>query len=228
MVKNAAVARSGERHEAECPARPGDFWARSPPSPVPRFDYPCPDCRTRNSLHDTDCRFEGVAWSEVEDAYLDTVGPLSAGVVAESDLIDGWPDDGERLRRAALGRLKTDGRVDETGGRLRLRTAAEFREEIAEPDVEPIRTVYRQGSVPGCHDNAVFAMIAWYEMVGLSWAETTERVVAWLRDTGAWDRGGFEEASPEALVETKRHVYESGYGWKEKARAAKRVIEGRR
>ncbi len=196
---------------------------------MPRFDYPCPDCRTRNSLHDADCRFEGVPWPAVEDAYLDTVGPLSTGVVRESDLVADWPDDEhERLRRAALGRLKSDGRVDQTGGRLRLRTAAEFREEVAEPDVEPIRTVYREGSVPGCHDNAVFAMIAWYEMVGLSWPETRERVVAWLRRSGAWDSGGFEEPSPEALVDAKRHVYESGYGWKEKASAAKRVIEGRR
>ena len=196
---------------------------------MPRFDYACPDCRTRNSLHDAGCRFEGVPWPDVENAYVDVVAPLSTGVVAESALVDGWPDDGgERLRRAALGRLKTDGRVDETGGRLRLRTAAEFREEVSEPDVEPIRTVYRRGSVPGCHDNAVFAMIAWYEMVGLSWDETRERVVSWLRDSGTWDRGGFEEASPEALVDAKRHVYESGYGWKEKARAAKGVIESRR
>jgi hypothetical protein len=196
---------------------------------VPRFDYPCPDCRTRNSLHDADCRFEGVAWPHIENAYLDVVAPLSTGVVAESDLIAGWPDDDrERLRRAVLGRLKTDGRADEAGGRLRLRTAAEYREEVAEPDVEPIRTVYREGSVPGCHDNAVFAMIAWYEMVGLSWPETRERVVAWLEQSGTWSRGGFEEPSPEALVDTKRHVYESGYGWKEKARAAKSVIDARR
>jgi hypothetical protein len=68
-------------------------------------------------------------------------------------------------------------------------------------------------------------MIAWYEMVGLSWSETKENVAEWLRASGAWDRGGFEESSPEELVESKRHVYEEGYGWKEKGQAAKRVIE---
>jgi hypothetical protein len=70
-------------------------------------------------------------------------------------------------------------------------------------------------------------MIAWYEMVGLSWAETRERVIEWLEESGAWDRGGFEESSPAELVDKKRHVYESGYGWKEKASAAKRVIDRR-
>jgi hypothetical protein len=68
-------------------------------------------------------------------------------------------------------------------------------------------------------------MIAWYEMVGLSWEETRTNVVEWLRESGAWDRGGFEEATPEELVDGKRHVYEAGYGWKEKAAAAKRIID---
>jgi hypothetical protein len=194
---------------------------------VPRFEYPCPDCRTRNSLHDADCRFEGVEWSTVEDAYLDVLGPLATGVRPEAEVVASWPDADDPLRRAALARLKRDGRVDETNDSLRLLPADEFREAVAEPTVEPIRTVYRRGSVPGCHDNAVFAMIAWYEMVGFSWAETKAQVVEWLHESGAWDRGGFEEVSPEALVEKKRHVYESGYGWKEKATAAKRVIDRR-
>jgi len=88
-----------------------------------------------------------------------------------------------------------------------------------------MRTIYHEGSVPGAHDNAVFAMIAYYEMVGFTWGETRDLVVDWLKETGTWDRGGFEEASPEELVDKKRHVYETGYGWKEKARAAKSVIE---
>ncbi|MFB6080996.1 MAG: hypothetical protein ABEJ81_08365 [Haloferacaceae archaeon] len=239
---------------------------------MPRFAYPCPDCRTTNSLHDAGCRFEGVEWSRIEDAYLDVIAPLATGVRSEETLRDRWeaaarersdgddddgrgdaaPGDGRgaagrsraasagddatgadgvdpvALRRAALGRLKREGRVDEHDGRLRLLTAAEFREEVAEPTHEPLATVHRHGSVPGCHDNAVFAMIAWYEMVGLSWPETRERVVEWLVESGAWDRGGFEEATPAELVDKKRHVYESGYGWKEKAGAAKRVIDRRR
>ncbi|MFB6160896.1 MAG: hypothetical protein ABEJ61_06925, partial [Haloferacaceae archaeon] len=131
---------------------------------MPRFEYPCPDCRTRNSLHDADCRFEGVEWARIEDAYLDVLAPLSTGVRPEAEVVASWPDADDPLRRAALARLKRDGRVDETNGSLRLLPAAEFREEVAEPTVEPIRTVHRRGSYPGCHDNAVFAMIAWYEM----------------------------------------------------------------
>jgi hypothetical protein len=70
-------------------------------------------------------------------------------------------------------------------------------------------------------------MIAYYEMVGLTWPETRENVVDWLRESGTWDRGGFEESSPEELVTKKRHVYEQGYGWKQAAREAKAVIERR-
>jgi len=104
-------------------------------------------------------------------------------------------------------------------------TAAEYAEQVSEPSIEPMATIYEHGSVPGCHDNAVFAMIAWYEMVDLSWPETKDNVVTWLRESGAWDRGGFEESSPEELVESKRHVYESGYGWKQAGQEAKAVID---
>ncbi|SFF79110.1 hypothetical protein SAMN04488063_0302 [Halopelagius inordinatus] len=195
---------------------------------MPQFDYPCPDCRATNSLHDADCRFEGTPWPDVEKAYTDVVAHLSAEPTDEDDLQSlvhgGWGP----LHRAAVERLKRDGRVDEANGVLRLLTAAEFREEVSVPGREPMKTLYRHGSYPGCHDNAVFAMIAWYEMVGLSWSETRENVADWLRESGSWDRGGFEEATPEQLVDKKRHVYEAGYGWKEKAESAKRVIDRHR
>ncbi|MFB6123292.1 MAG: hypothetical protein ABEJ78_07515 [Haloferacaceae archaeon] len=192
---------------------------------MPRFDYPCPDCRSTNSLHDADCDFEGTPWPAVEKAYVDVVAVLSGGVSDVDAVREAVHGEWDALRRAALSRLRHDGRVDESNGRLRLLPAAEYREVVSVPTSEPMRTLYRKGSVPGCHDNAVFAMIAWYEMVGLSWPETKANVVEWLRESGAWDRGGFEEPSPEALVEKKRHVYEAGYGWKEKAQAAKRVVD---
>jgi len=192
---------------------------------VPRFDYPCPDCRTTNSLHDAGCRFEGTPWPEIERAYVDVVAVLSGGVAAEDDLPAAVDGEWDALHQAALSQLQREERVDASNGRLRLLTAAEYREQVSEPTREPMRTIYRKGSLPGCHDNAVFAMIAWYEMVGLSWEETRAQVVEWLRESGAWDRGGFEESSPEQLVDSKRHVYEAGYGWKEKAEAAKRIIE---
>ncbi|RLM90908.1 MULTISPECIES: DUF7474 family protein [Halobellus] len=195
---------------------------------MPQFDYPCPDCRATNSLHDADCEFEGTPWPDVEKAYIDIVSRLTAAPTEEADLYDAVDGEWDGLHRAALERLKRDERVTEGNDVLRLLTAAEFREQVSEPTREPMRTLYRHGSVPGCHDNAVFAMIAWYEMVGLSWSETRENVVEWLRESGAWARGGFEEPSPEALVDSKRHVYEAGYGWKEKAQAAKRVIDRHR
>ncbi|SFR33423.1 DUF7474 family protein [Halogeometricum limi] len=195
---------------------------------MPQFDYPCPDCRATNSLHDVDCRFEGVPWPDVEKAYTDLAVRLTAGPVDEDDLRAAVHGDWDNLHRAALDRLKRDGRVSEGNGTLRLLTPEEFREEVSEPTREPMRTLYRHGSVPGCHDNAVFAMVAWYEMVGLSWSETRENVISWLEDSGTWARGGFEEATPAQLVDSKRHVYEAGYGWKEKAESAKRVIDRHR
>ena len=209
------------------------------------FQYPCPGCRTTNSLHEADCEFEGVDWPTIERAYTDLLAVLTrapAGI-DESDLREAVPGEWSGLHRAALGTLErgnrvvrdggdegidrevVDGSESDDGGELRLLTAAEFKELVSEPTRDPVRTIYEHGSVPGCHDNAVFAMVAWYEMVGLSWPETRENVIEWLRESGAWDRGGFEESTPEELVDAKRHVYDEGYGWKEKGQAAKRVIE---
>jgi hypothetical protein len=194
---------------------------------VPRFDYPCPDCRSANSLHDPDCAFDGTPWPEIERAYVDVLALLAARPRSREELrsaAEPW----DRLHRDALGRLVNEQRIEETpSGRLELRSPAEFREQVSVPSQEPLATIYEKGSVHGAHDNSVFALIAYYEMVGLTWAETRERVVEWLRESGTWARGGFEEASPEELVDSKRHVYEQGYGWKEKARAAKAVIDRR-
>ncbi|UPW01531.1 hypothetical protein M0R88_05355 [Halorussus gelatinilyticus] len=193
---------------------------------MPRFDYPCPDCRTTSNLHGPDCEYEGASWSDIEKAYTDLVAVLSANALPEEALREAVHGRWSSLHKAALDRLVHEQRVMENEeGHLKLLTAEQYKEHVTDPNVEPIKTVARKGSVPGAHDNAVFAMIAWYEMVGLSWNETRERVVDWLRDTGTWTRGGFEEASPQELVNKKRHVYESGYGWKEKAEAAKAVID---
>ena len=192
---------------------------------MPRFAYPCPGCRTTNSLHDAGCDFEGTEWHHVEQAYTDVLTVLLDGPVTESALQHAVHDEWSGLHRAALDLLQREGRVEETDAGLDLLTAERYREEVSEPTREPMATIYREGSYPGCHDNAVFALVAWYEMVGLSWAETRQNVLEWLDRSGTWDRGGFEESSPEQLVDSKRHVYEAGYGWKEKAQAAKRGIE---
>jgi hypothetical protein len=193
---------------------------------VPQFRYPCPGCRTTNSLHDAGCRFEGTPWAHIEKAYVDLVAVLTTGPHEEAALREAVGEEWGKRHVAALEQLQGDGRIRERDDdRLELLSAAEYKEMVSEPTREPMRTLYRRGSYPGCHDNAVFAMVAWYEMVGLSWPETKENVVEWLHESGAWERGGFEEASPEELVENKRHVYEQGYGWKEKAQAAKAVID---
>ncbi|MEZ3144547.1 hypothetical protein [Halobaculum sp. MBLA0143] len=195
---------------------------------MPRFAYPCPDCRTTNSLHDTGCEFEGTDWHEIERAYTDLLSVLVDETVPESTLrhaIPGGPDAWSGLHRAALDLLQREGRLAEADAGLDLLSGEAYREAVSEPTTDPVATIYREGSYPGAHDNAVFAMIAFYEMVGLSWAETRESVIEWLRESGTWERGGFEETSPAELVDKKRHVYEAGYGWKEKAKAAKRVID---
>ena len=104
-------------------------------------------------------------------------------------------------------------------------TPAERAERISEPVSEPMRTIYEKGSYPGCHDNALFAMLAWHKMVGFSWEETQDKVTEWLVRSGSWERGGFGESVPKDVIYNKKHVYEGGYGWMEKAQAAKRVIE---
>jgi len=196
---------------------------------VPRFSYPCPGCRTTNSLHEPDCRFEGTPWPTIEKAYIDCLAVLTAEELTEEALRDAVDSEWSDLHTAALATLKSLNRIEQADdGTLRLLTAAEYAEQVSEPSIEPMATIYEHGSVPGCHDNAVFAMIAWYEMVDLSWPETKNNVVTWLRESGAWDRGGFEESSPEKLVESKRHVYESGYGWKQAGQEAKAVIDRHR
>ena len=192
---------------------------------MPAFAYPCPECRTSTNLHAPDCRFEDASRAGIEKAYTDVLAVLSAEPRTERALQTDAHEWSAR-HAAALSTLVREHRVRESDeGVLELLTPEQRREEVSEPTFEPLKTVYEEGSVPGCHDNAVFALVAWYEMVGFSWEETREKVIEWLETSGTWARGGFEESSPGELVDSKRHVYEAGYGWKEKAEAAKRVIE---
>lgn len=196
---------------------------------MPRaFGYPCPGCRTTNNLHDADCSFAGHPWVDVEKAYTDIVATLADGARSGEALRRDAPGTWDRLHAACLDRLEEEYRVLEEGDQLRLVTASERKEHLSVPPRDPLRTIYERGSVPGCHDNAVFALVAWYESVGFSWPETRAQVIDWLHESGTWDRGGFEEPSPEALLRDKRHVYERSYGWRQRADAAKRVIESAR
>jgi hypothetical protein len=193
-----------------------------------QFQYPCPNCRTTTSLHAPDCRFDGTPWHEIETAYIDILSTLTTGAMREGRLRERSPGQWDRLHSAALSRLRSDKRIQETpGGALELLSPAAFREQVAVPSQGSLQIIYEEGSVPGCHDHALFALIAYYEMVGFSWEETREQVVDWLRESGAWNRGGFEEGSPGEAVENKRHVYVRGYGWRQAAEEAAAVIRRR-
>lgn len=136
----------------------------------------------------------------------------------------GWGE----IYEASVRMLERDSRLETTYSNGTEELALVPPDEIAdriEPVDEPLKTVYEHGSVPGAHDNSVFAMVSYYSSKGLSWEDTRRQVINWLEESGTWARGGFEEPTPEALVEEKRHVHEEGYGWLEKATAAKRVID---
>jgi hypothetical protein len=191
---------------------------------VPRFAYPCPDCRTTSNVHDAACDHDGRRREAVEGAYVDVLAALSSHPYPEAELSDeigAWSP----LHAAVLGRLKGDRRVEQRDDQLHLLTVEEYKEKVSRPTSDPLMTIYERGSVPGAHDNSVFALVAFYEMVGLSWREARDQVVEWMYESGTWARGGFEEASPEELVDNKKHVYDQGYGWKEKAKAAKAIID---
>ena len=193
-----------------------------------RLRYRCPGCRTTSNLHDPGCEFEGTERVDVERAYTDLLSALSARTYADEEALrEDAPGRWSGLHAAVLSRLRGDRRVVEEEGRLQLLAPEEFKERVARPTFEPLQTIYEKGSVPGAHDHSVFAMLAFYEMVGLSWEEARENTVEWLRESGTWDRGGFEESAPGELVDSKRHVYEEGYGWKQAATEAKAVIDRR-
>ena len=194
------------------------------------FGYPCPGCRSTNNLHEPSCRFTGRPWHEIEKAYVDVLSALSCEPMDEDDLREalraGEETEWSPLHQGALRQLDDDHRVESQESGVLVVVPPEARKErLQKPTYEPLKTIYEKGSVSGAHDNSVFALVAFYEMVGFTWPETKQLVVEWLHDSGTWARGGFEESSPEELLENKRHVYEEGYGWKEKAKAAKAVID---
>ncbi len=193
-----------------------------------RLRYRCPGCRTTSNIHDLGCEFEGTARTDVERAYTDLLAPLSARAYPdEGALREAVPARWSGLHAGVLSRLRADQRVVEEEDELRLLPPEEYRERVTQPTFEPLKTIYEKGSVPGAHDHSVFAVLAFYEMVGLSWEEARENTVEWLHESGTWDRGGFEESSPEELVDSKKHVYDQGYGWKQAAKEAKAVIDRR-
>lgn len=191
------------------------------------FAHPCPGCRSEITIHEPDCDWAGVPPRNIEKAYTDIISTL---IGAEMDresynlppgsmdtsyewLTDAAPE-WSALHSACLGALKRRAIVIEDGhGNLR-HVPPDERTAEREPSFGAIELVYEYGACDGCLDYGTCAMVSWCEMNEYTWAETEEFVVEWLAETGTWERGSFEEPSPEALVADKRHVYDDGVGWK--------------
>lgn len=218
------------------------------------FEYPCPHCGSVSQLHGDTCDYITTTGSEytreqIETAYFALITELSFTSSNRNNLIESTTEYiGERkLVGDCLDYLVRTNRVfditdqeiirsvdsiskdmipdEHSGSYYYMPTHEEWKEAISYPQFEPIRTIYENGSYPGCHDNAVFSLVAYFQMVGLSWEETVEIVEEWFEESGTWERGGFEEDSPTEVITNKKHVYENEYGWREKGEAAKSVID---
>ena len=191
------------------------------------LEYQCPDCHTTNTLHSFGCEFEGTSRSEFEKAHIDIIAVLSRIVCSKEKLIENcheWDD----LHEAVFERLCSINHVQRTDeGFYTIASPSERRRETV-PYSEPLATIWREGTFEGCHDNGLFALMAFYSHLDLSWEETKQELLEWYQRTGTWERGGFDEPEPEALIEKKRHIWEEGYGWKTKGQQAKQVIEQQR
>ena len=177
-------------------------------------------------MHSPECKFDSHSREDIEKAYVDIISSVLVDPTDQRQIAGKMKENWGNLHEAIIFVLKREQRIEQGKlGKIRLLNPRERADRISEPVSEPMRTIYERGSYPGCHDNALFAMIAWHKMVGFSWEETRERVSRWLIKSGSWDRGGFAESTSANVVSNKRHVYDGGYGWMEKAQSAKRIIE---
>lgn len=193
-------------------------------------NYPCPDCGTTNSIHNPTCDHCYTSRAQVEKAYIDILSHLSVEAVAKDQLQNDIYNEWGELHEAVLTSLISAGLITLTSDMELQLVSLDTAHDPIDPQYDPLRTLFQHGSVPGAHDNAIFALIAWYEARGLSWKETKENVIEWMHSTGSWDRGGFEESTPEEVLEKKKHVYDGpgngdGYGWRSRAEQAKKVID---
>lgn len=196
--------------------------------------YACPKCRSNYKTHDIDCQWSNIPWERIEKAYTDILSILTRAPQTQPDLADATHGEWTSIHQAVFGRFTNENRVESIGAVeqsgedrdvWRLLTPAEYKEESKTPTHEHLELIHEHGPVDGCKDDAVVAMVSYYEMIGFSWDETLEATVEWLDETGAWERGTWEERSPEQLVKQKKHVYDGGYGWATAAQQAAGVIK---
>lgn len=172
---------------------------------------------------------------KIEKAYTDILAILTRAPQTRYDLKDAVHGEWSDIHEEVLDRFKRESRIESIGevGQAgldrsvwRLLTADEYREHSKQPNHADLETIYEHGPVDGCKDDAIVSMISYWEMIGLSWPEAREAAIEWLVETGAWSRGNWEESSPEEIVDSKKHVFDKSYGWKNVARQAASVIKG--
>lgn len=191
------------------------------------FTYHCPDCKTTNNVHEIGCEFEETNRAEFEKAAVDIISVLSVLTCSKSS-VKANSDEWSPLHDAVFDRLRELGHIVEVDDSYYRVATKEERESPIRPHSDPLATIYEYGTVPGCHDNGLFALMAFLANQDLSWDKTKTILLNWYDRTNTWERGGFSEDNPEALIESKRHVWEEAYGWSKKARSAKRVIDAYR
>jgi len=192
------------------------------------FEYHCPnpECKTTYDIHEDGCPHAGASRSEIEKAYVDILSVLSRLTCSKESLKEN-AHEWDELHESTFERLVQVGHIAKTEEGY-YTIGDHSTRESKRPYSDPLATIYRHGTVSGCHDNGLFALMAFYSHIGLSWDETKEELKDWYRRTGTWERGGFSEPSPEALILKKKHIYDEGYGWKTKGQAAKEVIDRHR
>lgn len=210
------------------------------------FEYPCPDCGRTNNIHESGCEYEDTDIQQIRKAYIDVLSVLLAenadryarganpGIsydtltdkVSANLQSQDQPGLWRSIHRDCLHALKDDHRVaeDDAKGGLYVMEPTERDHDII-PQYDPLKTVYEVGPIDGCKDNAVFAMVSWCEMIEFDWDQKVNFMTDWLTETGRWESETWAESSPEQLLANKKHIHEKGMGWKNRAEAAKGVID---
>lgn len=183
-----------------------------------------------------DCSYHDTPIQDIRKAYTDILSVLSAknadriasgnppGVPYETlrehvnEILQQQPPETRGLYREihddCLHQLKDDRRVAETEemGGLYVKTPEQRQREII-PTFDPIQTIYEHGPVDGAKDYAVYTMVSWTELVGLTWEQACNFLHEWLEETNSWAELSWGERSIQQLLDSKKHVHDRELGW---------------
>jgi hypothetical protein len=168
---------------------------------------------------------------EYEKAHIDILSVITQ-LTCSKDKIESEAHGWSELHDAVFTNLVETGHITRTDEGLYKIASPKQRRKETIPYSEPLATIYREGTVSGCHDNGLFALVSFYAFQDLSWEQTKTELKHWYIKTGMWDdqaqtwnRDGIDEPDPETIISKKKHVWEEGYGWSEKGNEAKKVID---